>query len=427
MKRKTIFTKLGESKILWIIVSVILSFMIWVLVSVNETEDYQQTFDNIPVVFSGEEAMREAQGLVVTEQTRTSVSVTIKGPRREVSRIKKSDIQAVIDLSTITRPGTNTNYYYSVEFSPDVDKTNITVASRNPRTLSFTVDRYSFKYVEVTGVFNGSVAEGFKADVSDMRFEPSTIRVSGPEEEIAKVDKALVVIERNNIDSTIKVDMNYTLVDSGGDELQLESVITDVDAVNVTLPVTVVKTVPLTLDVLHGAGTTDGNVRMEIEPKEIKISGDADVVKLINKVSLGSLDLTEFNQLHEKTYSIVLPNDVVNESGVSEAKVTVRLVGLGVKRLSVTDIQTVNVPEGFVADISTQSIDVTIRAPEGQIDTIKAKDLYAVLDLQEYTNNEGMFTAKASIRIDGYPDAGVINPNDYSALVVIKPAPSANT
>ena len=109
MKRKTIFTKLGESKILWIIVSVILSFMIWVLVSVNETEDYQQTFDNIPVVFSGEEAMREAQGLVVTEQTRTSVSVTIKGPRREVSRIKKSDIQAVVDLSTITRPGTNTN------------------------------------------------------------------------------------------------------------------------------------------------------------------------------------------------------------------------------------------------------------------------------------------------------------------------------
>ena len=149
MKRKTIFTKLGESQILWIIVSVVLSFMIWVLVSVNETEDYQQTFDNVPVVFSGEDALREAQGLVVTEQTRSTVSVTVMGPRREVAKIKKTDIQAVIDLSTITRPGTNTNYYYSVEFNPDVDKSNITVASRTPRTLSFTVDRYSFKYVEV--------------------------------------------------------------------------------------------------------------------------------------------------------------------------------------------------------------------------------------------------------------------------------------
>ncbi|MBR4057241.1 MAG: hypothetical protein IKK00_03785 [Oscillospiraceae bacterium] len=427
MKRKTIFTKLGESQILWIIVSVVLSFMIWVLVSVNETEDYQQTFDNVPVVFSGEDALREAQGLVVTEQTRSTVSVTVMGPRREVAKIKKTDIQAVIDLSTITRPGTNTNYYYSVEFNPDVDKSNITVASRTPRTLSFTVDRYSFKYVEVVGMFNGSVAEGFKADVSDMRFEPSTIRVSGPEAEIAKVDKALVVIERNAIDSTINVDMGYSLVDSGGDQLQLNSVTTDVDAVNVTLPVTVVKTVPLSLDVLHGAGTTDGNVRMEFEPKEIQISGDADVVKLINKISLGSLDLTEFNQLHENTYPIVLPNDIVNESGISEAKVSVRLVGLAVNRLSVTDIQPINVPEGFVAEVSTQSIDVTIRAPEGQIDEIKAKDLYAVLDLRDYTNNEGMFTAQASIRIDGYPDAGVINPLGYSALVVIKPDPNAKT
>ena len=96
-------------------------------------------------------------------------------------------------------------------------------------------------------------------------------------------------------------------------------------------------------------------------------------------------------------------------------------------RLSVTDIQPINVPEGFVAEVSTQSIDVTIRAPEGQIDEIKAKDLYAVLDLRDYTNNEGMFTAQASIRIDGYPDAGVINPLGYSALVVIKPDPNAKT
>ena len=111
MTKKTTIRKIGDSKILWIIVSLALSFLLWVYVTVNEGEDYTQTFENIPVVYSGEEAMREAQGLIVTEQTHTPVSVTVKGPRREVSKLRKNDIQAVIDLSTITRPGTNSNYY----------------------------------------------------------------------------------------------------------------------------------------------------------------------------------------------------------------------------------------------------------------------------------------------------------------------------
>ena len=162
MAKKTIINKIGNSRILWIIVSVVLALLAWVYVTRNDGDDYRDTFDNVQVVFSGEDAMREAQGLIVTEKTRDKVSVTLKGSRREISKLKDSDIQAVIDLSTITRPGTNSNYYYSVTFKPDVETNSITVESRNPRTVSFTVDRYSYKYVEVKGVFNGKIAEGFR-------------------------------------------------------------------------------------------------------------------------------------------------------------------------------------------------------------------------------------------------------------------------
>ena len=198
MSKKTVINKLGNSRILWIVVSVVMALLLWVYVTMNEGDDYRDTFD-IQVVFSGEEAMREAQGLIVTEKTRNTVSVTLKGSRREISKLKASDMQAVIDLSTITRPGTNSNYYYTVSFKPEAETSSVTVESRNPRTVSFTVDRYSYKYVEVKGVFNGKVAEGYKADVSDMIFEPSSIRVSGPEEAISSIKTALVVIERDEL------------------------------------------------------------------------------------------------------------------------------------------------------------------------------------------------------------------------------------
>ena len=159
MSKKTVINKLGNSRILWIVVSVVMALLLWVYVTMNEGDDYRDTFD-IQVVFSGEEAMREAQGLIVTEKTRNTVSVTLKGSRREISKLKASDMQAVIDLSTITRPGTNSNYYYTVSFKPEAETSSVTVESRNPRTVSFTVDRYSYKYVEVKGISTARSPKG---------------------------------------------------------------------------------------------------------------------------------------------------------------------------------------------------------------------------------------------------------------------------
>ena len=418
MTKKTKISNIGNSKILWIIVSLAISFLFWVYVTINEGE-YTQTFENVSVVFKGAEAMRDAQGLIVTEQSRSEVSVTLKGSRREISKLRDNDIQAVIDLSSITRPGMNSNYYYSVSFVPEVDESVVNVESRSPRTVSFTVDRYSYKYVEVKGQFNGNVAEGYKAYVSDMVFEPSTIRINGPEEEISAVDSALVVIERNDVDSTIRAELGYTLLDINGEQLPLGGMVPETDTVSVTLPVTAVKSVPLTLNVIHGAGTSDANVRIECEPKEILISGDPEILKGINRIALDSLDLTEFSSTYEETYAIVLPNDVVNESGITEAKVSVRLIGLQTKRLSVTNIVLTNVPEGYIAEATTKSIDVTIRAPENVLSEIKSSNLRAVLDMKDYSGNEGQYTVPAGIRIDGFPTAGVIHAQDYNALVQI--------
>jgi len=421
MTKKKI-NKFWDSKVLWIIVSVLLAFFLWIYVNNNEVTEYSQTFNNIQVIFNGEEAMREAKGLIVTDLSSNMVSVTLKGTRREISKLRSGDIQAVVDLSTISRPGTNSNYYYTVSFVSGVDSGSISVQSQSPKTISFTVDRFSSKNVEIKGIFNGTVADGYKAEVSNMVFEPSTIRISGPEEDISAVDHAEVVIEREDLDSTIKVDMNYSLVGIDGESIAIGSMTADSDVVHVTFPVLMVKTVPLTLDIIHGAGTTDSNVRMECDPSEIMISGDADTLKGINRISLGSLDLTEFVSTYEKNYPVTLPNDVVNESGITEARVSIKLIGLASKRLSVTNIVTTNVPEGYTAEVSTQSIDVTIRAPEGVIWEIANSNLRAVLDMKDYSDNEGTFTVPASIKVDGFADAGVVYTQDYSALVQIKKA-----
>ena len=87
--------------------------------------------------------------------------------------------------------------------------------------------------------------------------------------------------------------------------------------------------------------------------------------------------------------------------------------------MSVTNIVLTNVPEGYIAEATTKSIDVTIRAPENVLSEIKSSNLRAVLDMKDYSGNEGQYTVPAGIRIDGFPTAGVIHAQDYNALVQI--------
>ena len=56
MSKKTNLSKIGNSRVLWIIVSIVLAFFLWVYVTIDEGE-YTETFFGVKVVFNGEEAL----------------------------------------------------------------------------------------------------------------------------------------------------------------------------------------------------------------------------------------------------------------------------------------------------------------------------------------------------------------------------------
>lgn len=94
-------------------------------------------------------------------------------------------------------------------------------------------------------------ADGYTAEMPV--FEPSTITITGPEVYINSVSYAWVTFGEDGITSTYSVDTGYTLMDSNGDECSTTGITCSTDTIKATLPLLMVKEVPLTVDTIEGA------------------------------------------------------------------------------------------------------------------------------------------------------------------------------
>jgi len=418
LNKKADNRRITDRKSFWVVMSILISFFLWMYVTSTEGIESEKTIRGVKVVFAGEETLRESSGLVVTEQDSTSVDVTLSGTRRVLSKLTNSNLTAVVDLSNVY---TDARYsvVYSLSFPAGVSESEVTLLRSSVDVINFTVDRLVSKTVEVKGVFSGTTADGYIAEKT-LEFDPLTVKISGPKSAINEVYDAFVVITREDVDKTLSYSTTYDLRDAEGNILDNDSILREVEEVNVTLPVLSSREIPLDVTIINGGGATrENNVEIKIEPDSVMLAGDAETMDSITKIILGTIDLSDFAKEFEMDYTIVLPNDTVNMTGASEAVVRVSVKGLETKSFTIPkdNLSCINAAEGYKADVITESLTITVRAPEDILDKIQANNLWAVADLSEIGANPGVFNPSVKIRIDGFPEAGVIG--DYAIHVTM--------
>lgn len=412
MKKKKL-NKLTDSRLLWAIISLLASLLIWVYVTGTQEQTITKTFPDVAVVLTGAENLQQSKGYVVTSVDTETVTVRIEGTRANIGNLGPDDLKAVIDLTKVAKTG-NYQWNYTITYPDSVDTTAVTEISRSPEYIWLTVAQMSTKVVPVQGAFVGSAAEGYVAE--EPTFEPTTITLSGPDSELAKVDHVWVTIGGDNLTKTKTADVEYTLMDADDKELSYTDITGDYDTIRVTEPISVKKEIPLSITPVYGAGATADNTVITIEPKTITISGDSSIVDGINKISLDTVDLSDFAAGYEETYPIAIPDGVQNVTGETEARVKIEIVGLSTRKYQVTNLSFINAPDGYTAEILTKSIEVTVRASEAVLAKIKADNLRAVADLTG-SATAGDVSVPVKVYIDGISDAGAIG--DYKMTVSI--------
>ncbi|WP_276857638.1 YbbR-like domain-containing protein [Intestinimonas timonensis] len=420
--------KFTESKIFNIILSILIALGLWAYVTASVTDVGESTVRNIPVTVVGEEALN-AKGLMIDPNTKLTVNARVSGNRSLLVSMASNPSEyfsATINVAEITEPGTyDLNCTITPEFT-SLTSTGVRVMDQEGKTIQVTVTRLMSKTVEVRGVFKGTVDEDNNYRANPVEVTPGTIKVQGPETLVNQVEYAQVTITGDNLTKTYTGELGFLLMTADGEVVDDDDLTTNVNTVSVVMPVVKTMEVPLSVEYVYGGGITEDNferyVTVDIQPATIQVSGDeADVSYLEGKtITVGKIDLSQVVQEEQVfVFPIELSTELSNDSGITQATVTVTIKGLETKTVETSNIDIINTPDGFTADAVTQSLQVKVRGPADALETVEGYQIRVVVDLEGQNLRQAQFPFTPKIYLDGDSRCGVISPGSNGYIVVV--------
>ncbi len=181
-----------------ILISLIMSAVLWYNVGGEKTVD---TSVMIPV-----EVLNLPRDLVISNQFKRQLEVTVHGPRSLILGIDQREISRRIDLANAT-PGTTviTNDVESITVPR-----GITVLRVQPSTIILSLDKLISKQFPINPVTIGSPLPGYVLE--SLRMEPGVITITGPESVLAKHEVLRTrEIDLSNINKSMQVQVPLDL------------------------------------------------------------------------------------------------------------------------------------------------------------------------------------------------------------------------
>lgn len=408
-----------STSVLYIIFSIVASLALWTYVTVVVNPEKTTDITNIPIVFEGEDVLLD-NNLVVTSVNTRDLDIRFSGRWNSLSVLSDANITATVDLSEIiSRYSANAGTYplsYKLNYGSGVSTLGISTEYADYTLINVTVEKIVSRTIPVSGTFDGNVETGYTAE--PLQLSTESITVSGQQAVVSKIASAAVSLGRDNVSKTINEEVPIVLYDADGKVIDQEGLILSQDTLTVTLRVLMVKDIPLVVNIAGGLSASEENTTHRISPQFVTVSGEAEDLAGLNQIVLGTIDLTKFATAATETFTIPFPNNVTNLSGETTAEVSVQILGLSIKRLSTTNIQTSNVTDGYVPSVITQSLDVQIRGNDISVNAVRPENIRIVADLSELGSTTGTYSVVAKAYVDGFSDVDVIG--EYRVTVILQ-------
>ncbi len=401
------------------VLSVLISIFIWTYVGNVVNRDESGAIRNLPVVFTGVEAL-EKRGLIITEGLNQTVTLNVTGNRDAFRMLSAETVAITVDVSSVQQPGQYTQAYrISYNFPATVSASSLVVTDQYPLNVTFTVAKLERRSVPVRGAVAGNVAEEYQA--GEFSFSPASIEVWGEASIVNQIDYALVTINQENMTETFNAELPYTFISFVGETVDASSLEVDYSLINTTLPIIKLKEVDLSVNLIPGGGITKENmnrfVTCEIVPERIMVSGDEAALESLREISLGDIDLSKILNDETLSFSIPLAPELNNVSGVSEATVKISLSGLTTATIEVDNIELINEPEGYHADSVTTSRQIQIRGTQEAVEQVTKGQIRIVADLKNAAISAGTQTIPVRVYLNNRGDVGVVG--EYTIVVSI--------
>lgn len=399
--------KITQNKAFLMVVSILSAILLWLYVDNLEGRQIPSQYITVPVEFLGESDVLAQRGLMVTAGQDVSLRFRLVGLREQISDIntKRDQFRVQVDLRSINTVGQHT-LDYTIIFPDTVSEGDYTVEDASLRTVTVTISAMSQREVPVRCELVGEVPDGYMVDTPQLH--PATLVVRGLQADVSQVDHAVVVVDMDEATETVTLEADFTLVNRKGEELDKDSFRINADAVQVTVPVLTIKELSLDVNLIESPGSTRAHMPYSIRPNKVMVAGEAMSLSNLESLVLGTVNLSEITEDTTLEMEIPLPANARLLEGDGMAEVTIGCVGLETRALSTTDISYINPPEGLRVSVVTREIEVVLRGPAGELETLEDFNVRLVADLTDVSTTNGNYAVPAAVYVDGARNVGAI-------------------
>ncbi len=394
-----------KHKLLSFLLALVISIGLWVYAVTVVNPDDTKTISDVKVSFVGT-AELGSKNLMLTGGTNQRITVEISGRRSDLKELDNTSLEVVADLSKIDTAG---NYEVSWYLDPPstVASGDISVVSASADRIQVSVsDRMERPAIQVTVENKVTSALGYLCDPAVLSKE--TVSVSGPAEEVSKIDRAVVTVTQDNATETVVQEIACRFLDQDGQELTMSEYVTVSEpTLRVTVPVLPYKQVMLKYEVIAGGGATEEDTEITLSPEYIVVTGSEEALaNQPDEIVIRTIDLAEYTESQSWTITPELSAGVTIRASSPTVRLTMDFKGLSTKRFTIlcSDIIRLDGLENRM--FGEQSVVITVRGRTEIINMLTQTSIRVSADMdKDYDSN----TMTVTLKIDlGNSSAGVV-------------------
>lgn len=403
-----------KHKLLAFLLALLVSIGLWVYAVTVVNPDDTIYIRGVKVRIVGVSEL-ESDNLMLTGGEGQTVNVEISGRRSDLKQLTSASLEAIADVSKIDRAGT-----YEVSWTLDPPSTvasgDISLVSTNSNKITVVVSEVNTRpEIPVEVEYTGSLPEGYIRDPAVLSAE--SISVTGPAEEVEKIEKAVVSVDLTEVTQTVTEDVSCVFLDEDGQALTLSEFVTvSTPVVRVSVPISCYKQVKLRVSMTAGGGATEDDTLCIIEPDTISVKGTREALEGLDEIVIKQIDLAACDGTQVWKVTPELPAGVTSLAADPSVEIRLSFRGLVTRKFTIkcTDIQRLD--EDSTLTFGEQNVVVTVRGKAEAVNALTQEDILISADLtQDYDPNTRTVTLK--IQLPAGTRAGVVGA-PYTVLVV---------
>jgi len=411
------FNKLLDNKRFTIPLSILLAFICWVVLTVNQKPTMDRVFTDLTVTVNLENTFASENDMsIIGDISQQKFTVTVRGSNYAVGSLTANDFNLYASAATVDEPGE-----YNLEVAATRNNSDYEIVSITPDILKVNFDYIETKEFTINALAQGATAaEGLIAEGGIVSgTESDTVTIKGPRAVLNKIETVAALAQVNStLSESATFDADIILYDVDGNVIKKDNLSLSAEKVKVTVPISKKKVVPVRVVFSHlPEGFSRQSISCSIDNSSVTVIGTPETIEKTTEITLSPIDIRKVTLDSDKfDVSAKLPEGVRVLDNIDHFTVTIGLKNYAEKVVTVSSIKYTGLSAKLDTEGGSAIKNVRICGPASVLNNIDEAKIYAQTDLSG--KKAGGHTVDVDINFEGYKNVWAIG--TYKTTVTVK-------